>query len=118
MTNSRQIAQLIGPTLVAITTSEALHLDIWTRNIAPITYLNGTLLFVAGRSIVCVHNRWTRDWTVLVTLIGWGAIAGGLFRMFAPQAQQGGKNAATYLGILILLAIGIFLTVKGYARER
>jgi hypothetical protein len=117
MTNSKHIAQLIGPTLVAITLSEALNLRIWATDIAPVTYLNGCILFVVGLSIVRAHNLWRLAWPVLVTLIGWGAVVGGLFRMFAPRAHQGGQNPATYAVITLLLAIGVFLSIKGYGRE-
>jgi hypothetical protein len=117
MTNSKQLARLIGPTLVAVTLSEALNLQIWAVNIAPVTYLNGFMLFVAGLAIILVHNHWTRDWPVVVTLVGWAAILGGLFRMFAPQAQQGGRNIATYAVIILLFAVGVFLSFKGYGRE-
>jgi hypothetical protein len=118
MTNSKNIAQLIGPTLIALTLSEALNLQIWTINIAPVTYLNGFVVFVAGLSIIRVHNRWTRAWPVMVTLIGWGCILGGLVRMFTPQAQLGGKNVATYALITILFVIGVYLTFKGYVQKR
>ncbi len=114
MTSSKQIAGLIGPTLIALTVSESLNLHIWATNLASVIYLNGTLLFVAGLSIVRVHNRWTRSWPVMVTLVGWVAILGGLFRMFAPQAHQGGQNIPTYAVILLLFAIGVFLTFKAY----
>jgi hypothetical protein len=62
MADSRRIAGLIGPTLLALTISEAINVHIWSTNIAPVTYLNGLLLFVAGLSIVSVHNRWTSNW--------------------------------------------------------
>lgn len=117
MTSSKTIAQLVGPTLVAVTLSEALHLRIWATNIAPVTYLNGFVLFVAGLAIVRVHNRWRRGWPILVTLVGWGSLLGGLGRMLAPEARQGGENTPTYFVIAILFAIGVFLTVKGYRRE-
>src|ERR1039458_1260312 len=55
---------------------------------SPVTYLVGILLFVAGLAIVRAHNRWIRGWPVLVTLVGWAAIFGGLFRMLAPEAQR------------------------------
>jgi hypothetical protein len=41
MTDSKHIAQLIGPTLIAVTISEALNLEIWATNMASVTYLNG-----------------------------------------------------------------------------
>jgi len=116
MTNSKQIAGLIGPTLVALTISEALNLHIWATNIPPVTYLNGLLSFVAGLAIVRAHNRWTRSWPVMVTLAGWCVILLGLYRMFAPEAQQGGENIPTYAVIVVIFAIGIVLTFKAYSR--
>lgn len=117
MTNSKHIAGLIGPTLVALAISEAINLHIWVNNIAPVTYLNGILLFVAGLSIVRVHNRWTGDWPVIITLVGWFATLGGLFRMFAPEVQQGSQNIPRFAVIMVIFAIGIFLTFKAYSRE-
>ncbi len=117
MTNSKKIAGLIGPSLIALTTSEAINLHIWAINIPAVTYLNGSLLFVAGLSIVRVHNRWTGGWPVLVTLAGWFVILGGLFRMFFPEAQQLAENIPSYVVIIILCVIGIFLTFKAYSRE-
>jgi hypothetical protein len=118
MTNSKQIAGLIGPTLIALGTSEAMNFRIWAGNIAPLIYLNGILLFVAGLSIVRVHNRWTRGWPVIVTLVGWVAILGGLFRMFAPEVQRIGQNAPTTIITASLAGvIGVFLTFKAYSRE-
>jgi hypothetical protein len=37
MTNSKHIAQLIGPTLIALTLSETVNLKIWRVNVAPVT---------------------------------------------------------------------------------
>jgi len=112
------MAGLIGPTLVAITTSEMMHPHIWDAMIAPVTYQAGALVFVAGLAIVRVHNRWTRSWTVLVTLVGWFAVFGGLFRMFAPElAQRSAQNISAVFAVQIgLLAIGIVLTFNGYRR--
>jgi hypothetical protein len=53
---SRQIARIVGPTLIALGISEALNLDAFAGNAAPVVYLNGTLLFVAGLAIVQAHN--------------------------------------------------------------
>lgn len=123
MTNSRQIAGLLGPTLIAIAITEAINLRALTAyagpSLAPFIYLNGTLLFVAGLAIVRAHNRWTGGWPVLVTLMGWLAMIGGLIRMFAPvSAQRAGENTAAVFALLIvLLVIGIFLTFKAYGWE-
>ncbi len=119
MTNSKQIAGLIGPTLVAVGASEAINFRIWASNIAPLIYLNGVLLFVAGFSIVRVHNRWTRGWPVMVTLVGWVGILAGLFRMFFPElGRQGAQSLVTVIASAVITsAIGIFLTFKAYGPE-
>ena len=119
MTTSKRLAGLIGPTSIAIGTSEAINFRIWETNSAPLISLNGVLLFVAGLSIVRVHNRWTRGWPVMVTLVGWTAILGGLFRMFAPEAQKAGENApTTIITASLVTAVGVFLTYKSiFGRE-
>jgi uncharacterized protein YjeT (DUF2065 family) len=106
--SSKRLAGLIGPTLIAITTSEMMNPDIWGAVTAPVTYHAGTLLFVAGLSIVYARNRWTRSWPVMVTIVGWVAVLGGLFRMFAPEfAQRGAQNIpAVFAAQIGLLAIG------------
>src|SRR6266446_986196 len=47
-------------------------------------FVSGILLFVAGLAIVRVHNRWTNGWPVLVTVLGWLFVLGGLARMLFP----------------------------------
>jgi hypothetical protein len=118
VTSSRRIAGLLGPTLIALAVSEALNLRAMAEHPAAVglVYLNGTLLFVAGVAIVQVHNRWTRGWPVLITVMGWFAIFGGVLRMFAPQGATSG--APWVYGLLVaLLAVGGVLTVKGYSRR-
>ena len=113
MADSRRMAGLIGPILVALSASEAKNHRIWQTNSAPVVYLNGLLLFVAGLSIVRAHNLWTRSWPVVVTLVGWFAMLLGLFRMFAPEAQRAHQNApATITAASLVGAVGLFLTSK------
>lgn len=117
MTNSKKLAGLIGPSIIAITASELMNLHIWAINMPTLTYLNGVLLFIAGLAIVRVHNSWQRNWPTVVTLTGWFAIVGGLYRMFFPEAQQLTENVSTYIIIIILGIVGIFLTFKAYSKE-
>jgi uncharacterized membrane protein HdeD (DUF308 family) len=114
MSPSKQIAGLVGPTLIAVTISETVNLGIWKTNDPALTYLNGTLLFVGGLAIVHAHNRWVRGWPILLTLTGWLGMAAGLFRMFAPNAQQLGENAPTYTVIAAICAVGVVLTIQAY----
>jgi hypothetical protein len=109
---SRRIAGLVGPTLMALSASEALNYRIWSDNLAPVTYLDGALLFVGGLSIVRAHNRWVRSWPLLTTLAGWSALLLGLARMFAPQARQPRRNAAVDAVLLAMFASGVVLTFQ------
>lgn len=118
MTDSRRIAGLLGPTLIVMAMSEAMNLRIMADKPPPVgvVYLNGTLLFVAGLAIVRDHNRWKGGWPVLVTLMGWLAILGGLIRMFAPGSATSGAPWV-YTLLIVLLAIGTVLTFKAYGRR-
>jgi len=119
MTNSKRLAGLIGPTLIVLSISEVFTSRIWLTVTATQTYLAGTLWFIAGLSIIRTHNIWTLNWPVLITLIGWFAILGGLGRMFFPQAaQEGGQNPVIVLAFqIVLLLIGIILTFVAYIRK-
>ena len=114
MPNSKYLAALIGPCLIAITLSEAANIRIFAGNALSVVYLNGTILFVAGFAIVRAHNVWTWRWPVAVTLIGWLAMILGLCRMFAPQLQADVTLAAQYPIIFAVFVAGCFLTFNGY----
>ncbi len=117
MTNSRQIAGLIGPTAIAMGLAEMLNPHIWAAVTPPITFQAGTMLFVAGLAIVRAHNSWQRDWTMVVTLVGWVALVLGAFRIFFPElAQRTVENSSIPLITqLLVLAAGLFLSFKAYA---
>lgn len=112
MADPRHIAGLAGPTMMAITTSEALNLDIWSPADPTLVYLNGVLLFVADLAIIRTHNVWRRSRTVVVTVLGWAAMTAGLARMFSPRSPQLGEAGTTYAFIFLLFLVGAFLTLQ------
>ena len=120
MPNSKGIAGLVGPTIVAMVVSEfpLVQPHLYDMQIPPVVYLSGTLMFVGGLAIVRAHNRWARNWTVLVTLSGWFFLALGLWRMFAAGAYQRGaaNTSATSFMVLegTLLILGLVMTFKAY----
>jgi uncharacterized membrane protein HdeD (DUF308 family) len=123
MSNSKRIAGILGPTIVAMAVSEfpLVQPHLYDAQIPPVVYLSGTLMFVAGLAIVRAHNRWIRDWTVLVTLSGWFFLVLGLFRMFAAGAYQrnsANTSATTFMVLEGMLAIlGLIMTFKAYSRD-
>lgn len=119
MANSKYIAGLLGPAIVAITISETVNIHIWAGNTAAGVYLNGAMLFVAGLAIIRAHNLWVRGWPVLITLAGWFLVLLGLFRMFFPELQlEAAKHTSTVgMEAMFLLAGGIYLSYKAYLRD-
>jgi 1,4-dihydroxy-2-naphthoate octaprenyltransferase len=123
MPNSRNIACVVGPTIVAMVVSEfpLVQPHLYDAQIPPVVYLSGTLMFVGGLALVRMHNRWTRDWTVLLTLTGWFFLLLGLFRMFAASAYQRGSantSASTFMLLEGMLAtLGLVITFQGYRRD-
>lgn len=120
--NSKRIAGLVGPTVVAVVVSEfpLVQPHLYDAQIPPVVYLSGVLMFVGGLAIVRAHNHWALDWSVMVTLCGWLALGLGLFRMFAAEAYQRGAadtGAATFMILEgILIAAGVAMTVAAYRR--
>ena len=118
MMDSRQLAGLIGPTMVALGVTEAINIDAFANQIAPVVYLNGAILFVAGLAVVRAHNLWTWRWPVVMTLTGWVALIGGLWRMASPDAPQAADNVFTYVVLAAIGAIGTILSVKAYGPKK
>jgi len=118
MDTSRLIASLAGPTLVALGVTEAMNMHIFEAQTAPVVYLNGLVVFVAGLSLVRFHNVWVLGWPLLITLMGWILLAAGMFRMALPEAQQATATPATYVMLGAITLVGIVLTIAGYRPRR
>lgn len=129
MTTSKSIAGLIGPTLVAGAVAVLLNLGTWPALVEQgfrdpaVVFVSGFPLFVAGLAIVRAHNRWEAKWPVLVTVIGWLALLGGLSRILfptrlAPIAVRAVQSTGVLPAVAIaFLVVGAFLSFKGYSRE-
>jgi cytochrome bd-type quinol oxidase subunit 2 len=129
MTTSKSIAGLIGPTFVAGAVAVLVNLRAWPALVEQgfhdpaLIFASGFLLFVAGLAIVRAHNRWEGGWPVLVTVLGWLSLLGGLLRMLfptrlAPIAIGAVRSTGVVPGVaIVLLVVGAFLSFKGYSRE-
>jgi uncharacterized membrane protein len=115
--NSKLFAGIIGPTLIILSITEYLNLDIWATNIPAITYLNGLFFLVAGLFIIKVHNIW-KNWPTIITITGWLILLLGLFRMIFPKAEQANEGILPNIFFLIMLALGTFLCFKAYFEGR
>jgi len=86
-------------------------------------YLSGLLSMLGGLAVVNAHPSWTRDWRMVITIIGWLVLIGGVVRIVLPDIML--KLGSTLYGSpttllivsIISLALGGFLSFKGYWTE-
>ena len=123
MTTSKTIASLIGPTLVAIASGMLLNIGSFPA-LAEQVSRDPALIFVSGILLFeRVQNRWTNGWPVLVTVLGWLFVLGGLARMLFPTglaaiaAGIGQITGAIIAAAIVLLGLGAFLSFKAYRRD-
>ena len=124
---SKSIAALMGPTLVALGATTLVNLGRLPSLVEQVArepaliMVSGMLLFVAGLAIVRAHHHWRRDWSILVTLLGWLALLGGLARILVPfqladaMVGLGDRPVVDVSSAIVVLVVGVFLTYKGYA---
>lgn len=122
MATSKQIAGLVGPSLVAMLVAEfpLVQPHLYDSQIPSVVYLSGVLMFVAGLAIVRAHNVWARNWTILVTLTGWFFLSLGLVRMFAASQYRlaaAGTSSGVFMALEgMLLLVALIITYQGYRR--
>lgn len=120
------IAKLLGPIFTIIGLSVLLRervcraiLQDAIRSTA-LLYLSGLLSFVSGLLLVLTHNIWSPDWRLLITLIGWIAIARGFVTIFQPQwatvlfTRLVERQTAFYSAAVVDLLLGLVLIYIGY----
>ena len=126
MANSKTLAGLIGPTLIALAAALLINLGSISTLVESVSrdpalvLVSGVLSFVAGLAVVRVHNYWAGDWAVLVTILGWLLLV-GLVRILFPIRLAGmAANFGQSTGFIaageavVLLVIGAFLSYKTY----
>jgi hypothetical protein len=134
MDRSALLAKLIGPLFLAVGLGVLLNqktywdmIDEVIRHPSPIgnmlIYLSGLLSMLGGLAVINAHPSWPRDWRMVITIIGWLVLIGGVVRIVLPDIML--KLGSTLYGspttLLIVssisLALGGFLSFKGYWTE-
>ncbi len=86
---------------------------------AGLTYLAGVITVIIALLIVTYHNRWTKNWTVLITILGWLALVKGIFLIAFPQFVQSlSERMFTDLGSRVFpyasLCLGLLFAYFGF----
>jgi hypothetical protein len=127
MQRSIYLAKLIGPVFVTMGVGMLLNAPIF-RILAEqflssyaLIFLAGLLTLSAGIALVLAHNVWVGDWRLIITLIGWLSVIGGMFRIVAPNLVVRIGGAAIGHGAVFMVAgfavlvLGGVLSYFGYA---
>ena len=120
------LAKLIGPVCLVIGLALLINRVAFRTlageflNSPALMFLSGVITLPAGLAIVLTHNVWAADTRILITILGWLAVIGGVVRILAPQrAAAIGRtmfaNPATMtISTWVTVLIGVLLCFFGY----
>lgn len=81
-----------------------------------VSFTLGFIALISGVFLVQYHNFWVKDWTVLITIIGWVALVKGFFFIAYPDSlkwfQPWFKN--TQMFGTVALALGLLFGYFGF----
>lgn len=123
------LARLLGPLIAVVGVALLVHPDVYRtmmkefiRSLA-LCYLAGFFGLLGGISLVLVHNVWTSDWRIIVTLIGWITIVRAALTLMWPRcvAAIGRRliqSPQVFTAAAVIdLALGLALSYFGYANS-
>ena len=120
------VAKMFGPIYIVIALGmfarkESLSriMEDFCKNSALLFY-GGMFALVVGLAIILTHNVWVANWTVIITIIGWGGFIKGIWIIAFPGsvvrlAQAYAENSALgkfHLGLAFVF--GVILSYFGY----
>ncbi len=126
MTTSQFIAGLIGPLFMAIAAFMVVRRNTFldfakaAAKDRPLIFFAGAILLVSGLAIIQIHNLWVADWRIIITLIGWLSVLGGIVRIFSPEFAQSivdeikPDHPAVIITAAAYFALGTYLTAKAH----
>ena len=120
------MARLIGPLFVVLGIGVLLNQKLYTDMIGQailvpvLIYLSGMLALAAGIAMLNGYHRWTPDWRIIITILGWVMVIAGIVRVVLPGLAAtmaisiySGPAAMAVAGAIVL-ALGGYLSFEGY----
>ncbi len=119
------IARLIGPAFVVVGLGILANGPFYSALIREavhsptLIYFSGLMSLLPGLAIVNVHRSWS-GWPVIITIIGWLMVIGGVVRLVLPATTATlatdlyAKPIAILIAAIVVLVVGAFLTAMGY----
>jgi hypothetical protein len=119
------IARLLGPTFVAIGLGILANGPFYSALILEavhsptLIYFSGLMSLVPGLAILNVHRSWS-GWPVIITIIGWLMVIGGVIRLVLPATTATlatdlySHAIALLIAAIVVLIVGAYLCFEGY----
>jgi hypothetical protein len=81
-----------------------------------LTFVSGFITLIIGMLLVHYHNIWLKDWTVLITIIGWVTLLKGFMLIAFPQSITSFKGMYKYSRVwgIFMIAIGLLFGYFGF----
>ncbi|OGW75710.1 MAG: hypothetical protein A2Z72_03305 [Omnitrophica bacterium RBG_13_46_9] len=124
------IARIIGPCYIIFAVGMMSNREFYQKVMedyfknAALVFFGGLLALLIGFLILLSYNKWAANWTVIITLFGWGGIIKGIWLIVFPntiskvmQAYRENKLLPA-VHSLVALAVGVCLTFLGYFAGR
>ena len=83
-------------------------------------YIGGAMALVIGYLLITFHNTWTKDFSVIITVIGWIALIKGILILVCPKIIIKmtkailGKGSNLKIQAIIVIIIGLLLAFLGF----
>ena len=84
-----------------------------------VMYLGGAMALIIGYLMVTYHNIWVKDWSVIITIIGWLALIKGLTMIIFPKKMINlttsmVKEKSMPIISAVTLILGVVLAYYGF----
>jgi len=107
------IAAMIGLYMLAGGVGMLTDHNVWSRVIKEFAgspalgYLAGILAFTIGAAIVAAHNRWETPLEIVVSVIGWAALAEGVLMLAVRRPFIGFFARLTLSEVMVRIFAGL-----------
>jgi len=85
-----------------------------------VLYMGGIMSLIVGVLLIMFHNTWTKDFSVIITVLGWLALIKGILILILPEVMvslvKSILKSPKFMKIEAIIAIvaGLFFTYLGF----
>ena len=85
-----------------------------------VMYLGGIMALTIGYLIVAFHNTWTKDLSVIITIVGWLALIKGILIFIQPKiiiavSKEMAKNESLLrIEAIVIIILGLAFSFLGF----